>query len=286
VAVKSITLMMLGGVSLIQGDLPPGREAWMAFAGPLASFVIAALSYGAFRLFPLPAEVAAAVLAFALTNALLGAFNLLPAFPMDGGRVVRGLLARRMGVEKATAVAARLGKVMAALFALFALWTLNLILLLIAWFVYAGARAEQERLSVLHALEGLPVEDLMSSRLGEASAEEPVREVLRRLVRGDMAGARVWGHNGAPDPHLLGVVTTEGLEGAAEHGGAGAPVTAVLDPRLPAAHPWDEAAGALQALSSGEARAVVVLDAADTVVGLVTPNELRRAVVLGRLARR
>jgi Zn-dependent protease len=289
--VRSITLMMLGGVSLIEGELPPGREAWMAFAGPLASFAIAASSYAGYRLLPLPPEAGAVLFAFALTNAVLGVFNLLPAFPMDGGRVVRGLLARWIGKERATLAASRLGQAMAVAFALYALWSFNLILLLIAWFVYSGAQAERGRLSLQHALEGVPVRDLMSERLGEAGAGEPVRDVLLRLVRGGMAGARVWGSEAPadpaeqPSPHLVGVVTTDGLEGAAERGGAAAPVTAVMSAHLPEAHPWDEAAQALQPLSNGEAPAIVVVDAANDVVGLVTPSEIRRAAALGRLSR-
>jgi Zn-dependent protease len=290
--VRSITLMMLGGVSLIEGDLPPGREAWMAFAGPLASFVIAGLSYALYDLASLPAEASAAVLAFAMTNAVLGVFNLLPAFPMDGGRVVRGLLARWIGKERATVAAARLGQAMAVAFALYALWSFNLILLLIAWFVYSGAEAERGRLSIRHALEGVPVRDLMSERLGEAGAWEPVHDVLLRLIRGGMAGARVWGPEPRAEPsgngggsRLLGVVTTDGLEGAAARSGAGVPVTAAMSAHLPEAHPWDEAAQALQPLSTGEAPAIVVVDAADEVVGLVTPTEIRRAAALGRLSR-
>ena len=141
--VHAITLMMLGGVSFIDGRLPPGREAWMAFAGPLASFAIAAVSFVIFRTVPLPPDALAAVFAFAMTNAVLAVFNLLPAFPMDGGRVVRGLLARWIGQARATAFAAKLGKVMAVAIALYALWSFNLFLLLIAWFVYAGARSEE-----------------------------------------------------------------------------------------------------------------------------------------------
>lgn len=281
--VRSITLMMLGGVSFIEGELSPGREAWMAFAGPLGSFAVAAASYAIFRFVPLPAEVMAALAAFTVTNALLGVFNLLPAFPMDGGRVVRGLLAGKLGKDRATAVAAKLGKVMAVGFALYAVWSFNLILLLIAWFVYSGARAEESRLSLHHVLEGVPVRELMSERLGEAGAEEPVRDVLPRLVRGGMAGARVWAKNGDPMPHVVGVVTTEGLSGAAERGAAGEPIGRALVAPLPAAHPWDEAERALKPLSNGEAPAVVVVDAADEIVGLVTVNELERAATLSKL---
>ncbi len=283
--VRSITLMMLGGVSLIEGEMPPAREAWMAFAGPLASFAIAALSYGAFRVFPLPAEARAALFPFAMTNAMLGVFNLLPAFPMDGGRVLRGLLAGRLGKARATAVAAGLGRAMAVAFALFAVLSFNLILLLIAWFVYAGAGAEQGRLSLRNALEGVPVRELMTDRLGEAQAEEHVGEVLRRLAREGLAGARVWGPDGAPGRYLLGLVTADGLEGLAERGGAGAPVTAAMDQRPPQTHPWDEATTALESLAGGDAQAVAVVDEVGSIVGLVTAGDLKRAALLGRLSR-
>ena len=271
--------MMLGGVSIIEGELPPLEEAWMAFAGPLASFGIALVSWALYRLLPLPGELSAALVAFASTNAVLGVFNLLPAFPMDGGRVVRGLLAGRLGRERATLVAARLGKGMAVLFALFALFTFNLILLFIAWFVYMGAGAEETRRGVLGALQGVPLSEVMSDRIGAARADETVGEVLRRVLRGGLVGAEV--SNGVAH----GVVTAEDLEGIAARGGMGEPVTAAMDPAPRLVHPGEDAAPALEALTSGEARAVVIVDAQDHVVGMVTPNELRRAAVLGRLAR-
>ena len=127
--------------------------------------------------------------------------------------------------------------------------------------------------------------DLMSDRLGEAEAEEPVGEVLRRLVRGGLAGARVWSPDGAPGRYLVGIVTADGLEGVAERGGAGAPVTTAMDQRPPEAHPWDEATTALESLASGEAQAVAVVDEAGDVIGVVTPSELKRAAALGRLSR-
>jgi Zn-dependent protease len=283
--VRSITLMMLGGVSMIEGELPPGKEAWMAFAGPLASFGIAGVSWAVYRFAPLPEEVLAALVAFAGTNALLGVFNLLPAFPMDGGRVLRGLLSRSLGKERATAAAARVGQGMAALFALLAVWTFNPVLLLIAWFVYAGASAEKARLSLFSALSGMTVHDFMSDRLGEAWSDETVGAVLRRLLRSGLSGATVMEH--VDDrARMAGVVTADDLEGAAERGGAGAPVTAAMDQAPRVVHPEEDVTRALGALSSGETHAVVVVDAQDHVIGLVTPADLRRAAVLGKLAER
>ena len=281
--VRSITLMMLGGVSLVEGELAPKKEAWMAFVGPLASFAIAAVSYLLYRLLPVPIEVSIALFAFALTNTILAVFNLLPAFPMDGGRVLRGLLASRMGEGRATHVAARVGQGMALLFAAWALYSLNFILLLIAWFVWAGASAEKQRMSILGALRGLAVTDFMSSRLGEAWVDERVGDVLRRLAGSGLTGARVLSKEDDQAPHVAGVVTTEDLQGAAERGAAEALVTSAMDESPQVVHAGEDASRALGALSRGEAHAVMVLDAQDQVIGVVTPTEIRRAIALGKL---
>src|SRR6266851_111350 len=96
VKVRSITLMMLGGVSSMDRDVSPPREAWMAFAGPLVSFLIALVAYLLYLWAKAWPDLDVALLAFAITNAIVGAFNLLPAFPMDGGRILRGLLSGRL----------------------------------------------------------------------------------------------------------------------------------------------------------------------------------------------
>src|SRR5262249_27649528 len=100
--VHAITLLMLGGVTEIRREGRPEREALMALAGPLASFAIALVSYLFRRFVPLPPGIAIALTVFAGTNLVLGVFNLLPAFPMDGGRVLRGLLVRPLGWRRAT----------------------------------------------------------------------------------------------------------------------------------------------------------------------------------------
>src|SRR5262249_12784947 len=151
----------------IQQDVPLDREAWMAFAGPLASFGIAVVSYGVFLVAqPLP-DLQAAGLAFAMTNMTIAIFNLLPAFPMDGGRVLRGLLARRVGRVRATRIATSIGKWVAAAIGLVGLLSFNVILVLIAVFVYMGASAERARLETGDVLEGMRVGEFMSDRIGE-----------------------------------------------------------------------------------------------------------------------
>ena len=141
---KDVILLPIGGVArLARMPDEPKQELVVALAGPAVNVAIAA------ALFPLISLGGGAFLAqlFAI-NVLLALFNMLPAFPMDGGRVLRALLAQRMSYVRATDLAATIGKGMALLFAFAGLFGIpgvlgtNPILLVIAWFVWSGAGRE------------------------------------------------------------------------------------------------------------------------------------------------
>jgi CBS domain-containing protein len=209
---------------------------------------------------------------------VLGVFNMLPAFPMDGGRVLRGLLVKPFGAERATRVATTLGKVMAGVFALVGILGFNILLVLIAGFIYIGASGEQMRLSHQGALRGLSVADVMSGRVGVARADEPAGDVARRLLRHDLVGARVV-RDGS-----IGVVTAFDLAKRASRGEAALPIASAVRTDLPHAHAGDDAERTLSTLASGEVPAVVVTDDAETdIIGLVTPADLERAAALEAL---
>lgn len=283
--VRSITLMMLGGVTALEGEVVPQREAWMALAGPLASLGIAAACWALTRILPLPPEVAVATLALGWTNLVLGLFNLLPAFPMDGGRVLRGLLVPRVGASRATRIATSLGRWLAAALAILGLATFNVLLILIAAFVYAGASAERTGSDARDVLRGLPVARFMTGRLGEARPEESTGDVARRLLLDDLAGARVVAErsDGELRPRTIGIVTAEELADRAAHGAGALPVESAVHTDLPTVHRQDDASRTLDVLGRGTAAAVVVLDEADEIVGLVTEEDVRRALALAAI---
>jgi Zn-dependent protease/CBS domain-containing protein len=282
--VQSITLMALGGISQLRGEVRPENEAWMSAVGPLASLGLAALSYGAFELLPLPPEASAAFLVIAWMNLALGVFNLLPAFPMDGGRVLRGLLVNRIGRSRATRIATNVGKVMAAAFAIYGVLSFNAILILIAGFVYLGASAEQGRFAAHDVLHDVAVTDLMTSRLGEARPDEPAADVARRLLIGNLVGAMVRVPDGVdPHPRLLGVVLTAELADRVAKDGHDLSVEKAMLTDLPSVHVGDEATKALDAMINGDGHAVLVLNPSDEVVGVVTDAEIQRVMALAAL---
>ncbi|HWU86549.1 MAG TPA: site-2 protease family protein, partial [Kofleriaceae bacterium] len=161
--VRSITLMLVGGVSqLVRIPDRPLHEAIMAAVGPATSLVLGGVIYLLYRgSGGWPPDLQMALFYLGGMNLVLGAFNLIPAFPMDGGRLLRAGLAARLGRARATQIAATVGKVSAFVLGALGLWTASLLLMLIAVFVYAGAQGELVQERVHAALEGLRIVDLL-----------------------------------------------------------------------------------------------------------------------------
>jgi Zn-dependent protease len=157
--VRSITLMFLGGVSeLSRAPRGPGGEVVMAAAGPAASLAIAGVSWAIAQAFH--GVAASALTVFAQVNLAIGVFNLVPAFPLDGGRVLRGALAGPLGPARATRVAATVGRAIAVALAILGILSFNFVLVLIALFIYLGASAESEATLIEERLGRVRVGDL------------------------------------------------------------------------------------------------------------------------------
>ena len=182
--VSDITLMMIGGVSRIT-RMPEGprQEAVMAFAGPATSLVLG----GLFLALSVPLAHARsynlyfAVFYLGSLNVFLGLFNLLPAFPMDGGRILRALLAGRLGRVRATRVAGAIGKLFAVVFGLLGLFGGNFILVIIAFFVFMGAEGESRQVGMESRLARVRVRELMVARTASVDAEDSLGEVAERM---------------------------------------------------------------------------------------------------------
>ena len=191
IRIDSITLLFFGGVAAIEEQEPePRTELVMALAGPLTSLAIglvsAVLVYVIHLLVQSSAEAGVLIYIFgylAILNILLFAFNLLPAFPMDGGRVLRAYLATRMPLHKATSIASSVGKGFAVLFGLVGLILFSPILILIAFFIYIGAGQESAVTRYNFLLKDVTVGQIMSRPVVEVPPRMPLSEVLALMYQ-------------------------------------------------------------------------------------------------------
>ncbi|HEV2750199.1 MAG TPA: site-2 protease family protein [Gemmatimonadales bacterium] len=188
---RDITLLPIGGVSRLE-RIPdnPRQEVWVSFAGPAVNVVIAAVLYAGLLLShtmrpfaTLGMTAGTFVERLLVLNISLAVFNLLPAFPMDGGRVLRALLAMRMDYVRATQVAAHVGQAMALVFGLLGLFT-NPFLVFIALFVWIGAAQEASMVQMRAALSGIPVSRAMVTNFHTVAPDDPAKRVLELILAG------------------------------------------------------------------------------------------------------
>lgn len=182
--VRDVTLMMLGGVSHIEKvSDKPRAEALMAVVGPLVSVGIALVAYVAHLLFTGAPDVRFGLYYLAQINLVIGVFNLLPAFPLDGGRVLRSVIEPRVGRVRATRVAANVGRIMAALMVLGGLLGGNLLLVAVAVFVWSAGGAEAERVAMRDRLRGVKVADVATFGVPMMFAEDSIAHAGELMLR-------------------------------------------------------------------------------------------------------
>ncbi len=181
--VESITLWILGGLAALK-EFPKewNREFWIAVVGPLTSIALAGVLYAALFAIPASAPVVLFVVGWlAVTNLVLAVFNMVPAFPMDGGRVLRALLARNRPYASATRIAARIGSAFAVVFAVFGVLAFSPLLLLLALFIYGAASTESRTVALGELLEGMTVGDVASPLDATIEGSASVDELVSRM---------------------------------------------------------------------------------------------------------
>jgi Zn-dependent protease/CBS domain-containing protein len=188
---RDITLLPIGGVARLE-RMPdePLQELWVAVAGPAVNVVIAVVLYLWLRAGGTFEPISGVTLTqgpflerLMVVNIILIVFNLLPAFPMDGGRIVRAVLATRMEYTRATQIAATLGQGMALLFGFVGFFT-NPFLLFIALFVWIGAAQEASLVQVRSALSGIPVRRAMITEFRTLGPQDSLRHAAEVLLAG------------------------------------------------------------------------------------------------------
>ncbi|MDR7485332.1 MAG: site-2 protease family protein [Armatimonadota bacterium] len=272
VQVKRITLWLLGGVAQFE-EMPRqrGAEAVVAIAGPLTSLAVAAVCSLVAAVVPPGALAVRFVLGYLVfMNGALAAFNMLPALPLDGGRVLRSLLALRMPPLRATQIAAGISSAIAIMLGLVGFLTFNLFLILIAFFVYMTGSAETQNALVAEMLEGIGVEDLMTRDVQTVPAAMPIADLIQKMLRERHLGYPVVDDAG----NLAGIVTLNDLQGA----DASTPVARVMSPTVATISVRGSALEAFEVMSRNNYGRLVVLGPGRQMVGIITKTDLIRAV--------
>lgn len=212
-----ITLLPIGGVAnLTKMPDKPSQEFWVAIAGPLVNVGIAIILYPFIPLEAFSEKAAAGevqhitiqnffVFLF-MANTFLVIFNAIPAFPMDGGRIFRALLAMRMGRPKATRIAALLGQFVAVLFFFTGLFS-NPFLILIAIFVFFGAYSENMMVQQMDLLRGYKVKDAMMTDITFLHPHDTVQDAVNKLLAGSQQNFIIK----YEDDSIAGILTREQL---------------------------------------------------------------------------
>jgi len=287
---RDITLLPIGGVARLE-RMPsdPREELVVAVMGPAVNVVIAALLLGVCVLTGINLQQqwillqhGAAHFVFMLMtfNIVMILFNMLPAFPMDGGRVLRAILAMKMDYAKATRWAANTGKAMALLFAAFAIFfSGNPMLIVIAFFVWVGAGEEAAAADQKAMLSGVRVRDAMLVDFRRVGPDETAGTVAQIILQGWQADFPVM-----YDGKVVGLVTWKDVI-AGLNAGHTVLVSSFMRQQIPSCAPSDSLEEVLERMRESNLPMMPVMEN-DHLLGLVTPENTVEFMLIRRALER
>jgi Zn-dependent protease/predicted transcriptional regulator len=273
---RDITLLPIGGVARLE-RLPqePMQELYIALAGPAVNVCLAVLF---FSLIAMGGQIADALRApfigarvlvtLMWANVVLACFNMVPAFPMDGGRVLRAILATRLSYVRATRIAARIGQTLAIAFAIVGVFQYKLWILLAA-FVYFGASREAAMVQMKSALNGLRVADLMLTDFRALQAEDTLAHAREQFVAGWQRQFPV-----LHEERMAGVLTGSALAQGLKKLGPSGRVADIMETTFAEASPEEPAEAALGTLQNSRLSIMPVTDSGQ-LVGVVSAEKVR-----------
>ena len=279
---RDITLYPIGGVARLE-RMPdkPIEELWVALMGPAVNVVIAAglyaylfLTDGLVPLTSLTVASGSFLGRLLSVNIILVLFNLLPAFPMDGGRVLRALLAMRMEYVRATQVAANIGQGMAFIFGFIGLFS-NPFLLFIAFFVWIGASQEASMVQMRNSISGIPVTRVMFTDFKMLSPRDNLSQVVALILSGSQHDFPVVDANG----RVAGILDRDSFLKALTEHGQSAPVMDFIRRDLTEVDSYDMIEMALMRLQETGAKTLPVTHGG-RLVGIVTAENITEFLMI------
>ena len=283
VATPTVTLLPIGGVAQLE-RIPekPWEEFLVAVAGPAVNVAIAAvlvLVFGASldtaNLTGMDKSSVGMLDRLAVVNVFLVLFNVIPAFPMDGGRVLRAALASRLGYVRATEIAATIGQFVAFVLGFLGLFG-NPLLIFIAIFVYLAAASEAQLVAVRAMSRGVPVSAAMMTQFATLSPDAPIDEAIETLLRTSQNEFPVVDDAGRP----VGVLGRNDLIRTLKQRGPDARVKDAMTSPLPTVSHRSCLDEAFRVLQEKSAPAVGVIDASGGLAGLVTTETIAEMLMV------
>jgi Zn-dependent protease len=285
IPVKDITLFIFGGVSQITKEAThPRTELLVAIVGPLASLALGGIFYGAYYLLAETQQTLAAGLMqwLAMINVILAVFNLVPGFPLDGGRIFRAIVWRRTGnYIKATSIATKVGRGIAVAFIIggiiiifaFDLWFQGLWLVFIGWFLHDAARASYQQILLRNSLSGITVSHVTDHGCPLISTDLNLKNLVQQYILPT-------GRSGFPvtkEAVLEGMVTLNQIKKTPQGRWDITLVQDIMTPasKLKVAHPNQDILTLLQQMSGENANHIPVTQEGK-VIGIVNREDLTR----------
>lgn len=285
VRTPDVILLPIGGVARLE-RIPeePRQELLIALAGPAVTLAIAVVLYLVLRLSGSQADVTQLseqqpFLAQLVTvNVYLLLFNMIPAFPMDGGRVLRAILASRMGLLRGTRIAATLGQTLAVLGGFYGITRPEPLLVLVAFFVFLGANAEAAAVETRAAGEGLQVRQMMVTNFRTVPIHATLNQAVELLLSGEQREFPVVDNLGRTE----GILTRDNLIKGLSQKGPESTVAEAMTTGVPTVTPTLGFQEALERLKASRLPTLPVVDPGGALVGLLTLDNITDLLLVRR----
>lgn len=279
--VRSITLFILGGVAELKGEPgSPSKEFSMAFVGPLSSMVIALFFWSIsvlVRDFSQPLWALTRYLGF--INLIIGVFNLIPGFPMDGGRVLRAIIWKITGnLRKSTRIASTTGQAMAFLFIMFGIFLIfsrvffnGVWMIFIGWFIHSAAARGYKQVVMKDMLKDIRAKDLMNREFETISRDLPLQQLIDEYILKRRQRAFLVFDGGK----LHGIISLDDVKKVPKENWATTSVGEIMTPkeRLETAFPEDDGTSVLAKLTAKDVNQVPVLKG-ERVEGMLSRSDV------------
>ncbi len=266
--VRSITLFLFGGVAEIAEEpKTPAREFVIALVGPLSSLVIAVIFFGLWvGIRGISEPIAALAKYLSLINLLLALFNMIPGFPLDGGRVLRAIVWKAIGdLKRATRIASTTGQGIAFLFIFFGIWQIlrgfffnGIWIAFIGWFIHSAAVRGYRQILVKEMLKDVRAQDLMDTTFDTIDGSITVQELMEDYILKKKERAFLVTEAG----RLAGIVCLDDVKDVPAEKRMETTVREIMTPRdkLEAVSPEDDGSYVLAKLASGKIHQVPVIE--------------------------